>query len=41
MDLGEASFRFGLNEDPMASEKLSDGIRLFVQAGRDLDARLI
>jgi transaldolase len=41
MDLGEAGFRFGLNEDPMASEKLSDGIRLFVQAGRDLDARLI
>ncbi len=39
-DLAEASFRFVFNEDPMATEKLSDGIRLFVQAGRDLDARL-
>lgn len=39
--LTEQNFRFVLNEDPMASEKLADGIRLFVQAGRDLDARLI
>jgi transaldolase len=27
---GESSFRFELNEDPMATEKLSDGIRAFV-----------
>ncbi len=39
-DLAEANFRFIFNEDPMATEKLADGIRLFVQAGRDLDARL-
>lgn len=39
--LTESNFRFSLNDDPMASEKLADGIRLFVQAGRDLDARLV
>jgi transaldolase len=29
MDLDEPAFRFFVNEDPMATEKLSDGIRLF------------
>jgi transaldolase len=40
-ELTEQNFRFTLNEDPMASDKLADGIRLFVQAGRELDARLV
>jgi len=33
----EAAFRFALNEDQMATEKLSEGIRLFTQAARDLE----
>jgi transaldolase len=31
VDLDEAAFRFGLNEDAMASEKLAEGIRAFVK----------
>ena len=34
----EQTFRFMLNEDAMASEKLSEGIRLFVADARKLDA---
>ena len=34
----EAGFRFGLNEDAMASEKLAEGIRLFVKDLRALRA---
>lgn len=34
----ELSFRFLLNEDAMASEKLSEGIRAFVADSRKLDA---
>jgi len=34
----EPSFRYTLNEDAMASEKLSEGIRLFVSDARKLDA---
>lgn len=34
----EQSFRFLLNEDAMASEKLSEGIRAFVADARKLDA---
>lgn len=34
----EKTFRFMLNEDAMASEKLSEGIRLFVADARKLDA---
>ena len=34
----EQSFRFLLNEDAMASEKLSEGIRAFVSDARKLDA---
>lgn len=30
LDVSEAAFRFALNEDAMATEKLSEGIRLFV-----------
>ncbi|HEY0954030.1 MAG TPA: transaldolase family protein, partial [Roseateles sp.] len=33
--LDEAAFRFALNEDAMATEKLAEGIRLFaVDAGK-------
>jgi transaldolase len=32
----EASFRFALNEDAMATEKLSEGIRLFAKDLRAL-----
>ena len=41
LNTSEALFRFVLNEDAMASEKLSEGIRSFVADGRRLDARLI
>src|SRR5208282_6660804 len=34
----EASFRFSLNEDAMATEKLAEGIRLFVKDLRALRA---
>lgn len=36
--IDEASFRFQLNEDAMASEKLGEGIRLFSADARKLDA---
>lgn len=38
LDLDEKTFRFMLNEDAMATEKLSDGIRLFARDLRDLRA---
>lgn len=38
LDLDEKSFRFLLNEDAMASEKLAEGIRLFTRDLRDLRA---
>ncbi|MFW2358360.1 MAG: transaldolase, partial [Hydrogenophaga sp.] len=34
----EASFRFALNEDAMATEKLSEGIRAFVADTIKLEA---
>jgi len=37
----EPSFRFGLNEDAMATDKLSEGIRLFVADARRLDAMVV
>ena len=40
LNTSEPLFRFALNEDVMASEKLAEGIRLFVMDGRKLDARL-
>lgn len=40
LNTSEPLFRFALNEDTMASEKLAEGIRLFVADGRKLDARL-
>jgi len=36
IQLDEASFRFSLNEDAMATEKLAEGIRLFVKDLRAL-----
>ncbi len=40
LNTSEPLFRFVLNEDVMASEKLTEGIRLFVADARKLDARL-
>lgn len=37
---GEAEFRFLLNEDAMATEKLAEGIRAFVKDSEKLDALL-
>jgi transaldolase len=37
LSFDESSFRFALNEDAMASDKLSEGIRLFVADARKLD----
>ena len=36
----ESSFRFALNEDAMASEKLAEGIRAFAAASRQLDSMI-
>jgi transaldolase len=41
LNTSEALFRFSLNEDAMATEKLSEGIRFFVSDARKLDARLV
>jgi transaldolase len=38
MHLDEKAFRFALNEDAMATEKLSEGIRQFVKDLRSLRA---
>ena len=38
MHFDEASFRYALNEDAMASDKLAEGIRAFVADSRKLDA---
>lgn len=40
LDTSEAAFRFGMNEDAMATEKLAEGIRAFVADARKLDALL-
>jgi transaldolase len=37
LDSSEKGFRFDLNEDAMATEKLSEGIRLFVRDSRALE----
>ncbi len=37
----EAEFRFAMNEDAMASDKLAEGIRGFAADGRKLDALLL
>ncbi len=38
VDFDEAEFRYALNEDAMATEKLSEGIRVFVKDAQALDA---
>ena len=38
--LTEAEFRFALNQDPMATEKLAEGIRGFVADQNKLEAAL-
>ena len=38
LSFNEASFRFAMNEDAMASDKLAEGIRLFAADARALDA---
>ena len=37
----EAGFRFALNEDAMATDKLAEGIRAFAVDARKLDALLL
>jgi transaldolase len=41
IDLDEKTFRFLLNENPMATEKLSEGIRVFAKDARTLEKALI
>jgi len=41
LSLHEQSFRFLMNEDAMASEKLAEGIRVFVNDAKKLDALLV
>ena len=40
LSLDEPAFRFDLNEDAMATEKLAEGIRAFVADARTLDGLL-
>ncbi|MGA0609944.1 transaldolase [Caldimonas sp. KR1-144] len=37
LSFNEASFRYALNDDPMATEKLAEGIRAFAADARSLD----
>lgn len=37
---GEAAFRYALNDDPMGTEKLAEGIRLFAKDSETLDGLL-
>lgn len=41
VNFDEASFRFALNEDAMATEKLAEGIRAFVVDAVKLDQMLL
>jgi transaldolase len=38
VEFDEAAFRWALNEDPMATEKLAEGIRAFAADTRKLEA---
>ena len=40
VNLDESAFRWQLNQDPMATEKLSEGIRLFAKDIEKLEALL-
>ena len=39
--LDEKSFRWMMNEDAMATEKLAEGIRLFTRDQEKLESRLV
>ena len=39
--LNESSFRFMMNEDAMAQDKLAEGIRVFVSDAKKLDTLLV
>jgi len=41
LDLDEKSFRWMMNEDAMATEKLAEGIRLFTRDQEKLESRLV
>ncbi|PKM03951.1 MAG: transaldolase, partial [Gammaproteobacteria bacterium HGW-Gammaproteobacteria-7] len=41
ISLDEKSFRWGLNEDAMATEKLAEGIRQFARDQEKLEALLV
>ena len=41
IELDEKQFRWLMNEDPMATEKLADGIRQFAADQQKLEARLL
>ncbi len=41
VEMNESSFRYELNQDPMATEKLSGGIRQFIQDQESLEALLL
>ncbi|WP_338615850.1 transaldolase [Pigmentiphaga sp. CHJ604] len=41
IDMGEAAFRFRLNENAMATEKLAEGIRVFVADAKKLDQLIL
>ncbi len=38
-DVDEESFRWAINEDPMAVDKIAEGIRLFSAGKGDFDVR--
>ncbi len=40
LHLNQAQFRFAMNEDAMAGDKLAEGIRAFCADARKLDALL-
>ena len=41
ISLEESAFRWSLNEDAMATEKLAEGIRQFTKDTRELEQRLV
>jgi transaldolase len=41
LELDESAFRWMMNEDAMATEKLAEGIRLFAADQQKLEARLV
>jgi transaldolase len=41
LSLDEKSFRWMMNEDAMATEKLAEGIRLFTRDQEKLESRLV